>query len=105
MRLAGTARQYSGSAINQLMAMNPNNGIVGGALRCQYHATVMKTLEAISSRMVVMRRHAGAAAGRAMRPVRFRRLGDQALGRRRLVHPRLLAAQDAVALEQRALVD
>jgi hypothetical protein len=44
--LAGTAKQYSGKAISHEIRMNPTNGMVAGAFKCQYHATVMNTFEA-----------------------------------------------------------
>src|SRR6516162_4917549 len=46
-RLAGTARQYSTNAINQLATITPNSG-TSLKRRCPYHAVVMNTLEPIS---------------------------------------------------------
>lgn len=56
MRLAGTARQYSNPAINHDIRITDSNGFSSPPLpRCQYQATVMNTLDAISSRIVAMK--------------------------------------------------
>ncbi len=55
MRLAGTARQYSGSASSQEMAMNAAIDMRPlRSSRCQYQARFMNRFEAISRRMVRM---------------------------------------------------
>src|ERR1051325_7348736 len=51
-RLAGTCRRYSNSAIPQLMIAATYQGRSARLRRCAYQATVMKTFEQISSRMV-----------------------------------------------------
>src|SRR5512138_1664603 len=50
MRFAGTAKQYSMKAIPQLARITISSGAVLN-LRCPYQANVMKTLDAISSRI------------------------------------------------------
>src|SRR5215831_133400 len=53
MRFAGTWKQYSANAITQLTTMT----LKSGASRCRrwpYHANVMKILERVSKRMVVI---------------------------------------------------
>ena len=50
MRLAGTAKQYSMSAMPQLARMTPASG-TSLKRRWPYHAVVMKTLEQISIRI------------------------------------------------------
>src|SRR5271170_4788671 len=53
MRLAGTCKQYSPKAISQLMTMTLNRG-AWRYFRCPYQAKVMKMLERVRSRIVVM---------------------------------------------------
>src|ERR1700721_1956343 len=54
MRLAGTWKQYSAKAMSQLMTMTLNRGTLR-YLRWPYQANVMKMLEKVRSRIVVMR--------------------------------------------------
>src|SRR6266853_4589953 len=54
MRFAGTWKQYSAKAMSQLMRMTLNSG-AWRYFRCPYHAKVMKMLERVRSRIVVMR--------------------------------------------------
>src|SRR3954467_490768 len=49
MRLAGTWRRYSNSAMPQLAAAAAHHGQAARFLRCAYQAKVMNTLEATSS--------------------------------------------------------
>src|SRR3569832_679546 len=52
IRLAGTCNRYSNKALPQLTLAATYQGAVARFFRCPYHAMVMKTLDAISSRMV-----------------------------------------------------
>src|SRR5213592_675994 len=52
MRLAGTCRRYSNSAMPQLTMAATYQGRSARLRRCAYHAIVMKTFEQINSRMV-----------------------------------------------------
>src|ERR1700693_5324262 len=54
MRLAGTWKQYSAKAMSQLMTMTLNSG-AWRYFRWPYQAKVMKMLERVRSRIVVMR--------------------------------------------------
>lgn len=54
MRLAGTAKQYSTSAMPQLIRMTTTSGLVIPPFRCQYQATVMKRFEMTRRAMVGM---------------------------------------------------
>src|SRR5580658_3669592 len=53
MRLAGTWKQYSAKAMSQLMRMTLKSGACR-YFRWPYHAKVMKMLERVRSRIVVM---------------------------------------------------
>src|SRR5678809_1412324 len=48
MRLAGTCRRYSKSAMPQLAIAAIHQGLAERSFRCAYHAKVMNTLEATS---------------------------------------------------------
>src|SRR6266571_1626007 len=52
MRLAGTCRRYSNSAMPQLTMAATYQGRSARLRRCAYHAMVMNTLEAMSNRTV-----------------------------------------------------
>src|SRR5436190_16786382 len=52
MRLAGTCSRYSKSAMLQLTIAATHHGRSARLRRCAYHAKVMNTFEAMSSRMV-----------------------------------------------------
>lgn len=52
MRLAGTCKRYSNSAIPQLTSAATYQGEDARFLRCPYQANVMNTLLAISSNTV-----------------------------------------------------
>src|ERR1700675_1230547 len=54
MRFAGTWKQYSAKAMSQLMTMTLNSG-AWRYFRWPYQAKVMKMLERVRSRIVVMR--------------------------------------------------
>src|SRR5580658_2196871 len=54
MRLAGTWKQYSAKAISQLTTITLNKG-AWRYLRWPYQAKVMKILERVSNRIVVIR--------------------------------------------------
>lgn len=54
MRLAGTAKQYSTSAMPQLIRMTSISGLVIPPFKCQYQATVMKRFEMTRRAMVGM---------------------------------------------------
>src|SRR5712671_6599679 len=54
MRFAGTWKQYSAKAMSQLITMTLNNG-AWRYFRWPYQAKVMKMLERVRSRIVVMR--------------------------------------------------
>ena len=47
MRLAGTARQYSSSAMDQLTRITAHSGCALN-FKCPYHAKVMNTLDSSS---------------------------------------------------------
>src|SRR5436190_5803824 len=53
-RFAGTWKQYSGSAINQLIRIAIGIVKVALCLRCPYQANVMNTLESVRRTMVFM---------------------------------------------------
>src|ERR1700719_3108715 len=53
MRLAGTWKQYSANAVSQLITMTLNSG-AWRYFRCPYQAKVMKMLDSVRSRIVVM---------------------------------------------------
>src|SRR5258706_32268 len=48
MRLAGTIRRYSASAMPQLASAAIHQGFADSSFRCAYHAKVMNTFEANS---------------------------------------------------------
>src|SRR3954452_1072170 len=83
MRLAGTMKQYSTNAIDQLTRMASHSADCL-YLRCPYHAKVMKMLEIVSRMAVFMpadigigggQRAGGRRPGETASPVRARRKG------------------------------
>src|SRR5436305_15207339 len=64
MRLPGTCRRYSNSAMPHEMIAASHHGHVCTCRRCPYHANVMNTFEAISSS--TQRTVGGKPAGKAM---------------------------------------
>ena len=53
MRLAGTWKQYSAKAMSQLITMTLKSG-ADRYLRCPYQANVIKMLDRVRSRIVIM---------------------------------------------------